>query len=209
MCCLHAFYASPGHPPTPPPCPPCRRPVRAAVLLLPRRPVPGGLRCVACRRQASKSAGRSPVNATGGVGCGTESKFACGTWAWTALPFSPLARQSPLSAPPPCFILQPACDHACFQPFYLLHAPLSYLYISVFTKLPSCVQVRRCSSCRVASYCSRDCQMRHWRAAHRWQCASLAALRNAAQQGGRAARAQAAAGPAVGGGGGEGDGRVD
>ncbi|PSC69252.1 20S proteasome subunit beta 4 isoform A [Micractinium conductrix] len=69
-------------------------------------------------------------------------------------------------------------------------------------------QVRRCSSCRVASYCSRDCQMRHWRAAHRWQCASLAALRNAAQQGGRAARAQAAAGPAVGGGGGEGDGRA-
>ncbi|KAL4439771.1 hypothetical protein ABPG75_002772 [Micractinium tetrahymenae] len=33
---------------------------------------------------------------------------------------------------------------------------------------------RRCGRCRVAVYCSKDCQLKHWRAGHRSECARLA-----------------------------------
>ncbi|KAF6256113.1 hypothetical protein COO60DRAFT_1531023 [Scenedesmus sp. NREL 46B-D3] len=29
---------------------------------------------------------------------------------------------------------------------------------------------QRCSGCRAARYCSRDCQAAHWRAGHRGVC---------------------------------------
>ncbi|KAL4452227.1 hypothetical protein ABPG75_007889 [Micractinium tetrahymenae] len=40
-------------------------------------------------------------------------------------------------------------------------------------------QLRRCSACGVAAYCSRACQLAHWRTSHKRECARLAA-----QQGG-------------------------
>ena len=37
-------------------------------------------------------------------------------------------------------------------------------------------QLRKCSGCRQAAYCSRECQVRHWKeGGHRRECAQLAA----------------------------------
>jgi hypothetical protein len=38
------------------------------------------------------------------------------------------------------------------------------------------VQLRKCSGCRQAAYCRRECQVRHWKeGGHRRECAQLAA----------------------------------
>ena len=38
------------------------------------------------------------------------------------------------------------------------------------------MQLRKCSGCRHAAYCSRECQVRHWKeGGHRRECAHLAA----------------------------------
>lgn len=43
--------------------------------------------------------------------------------------------------------------------------------------------LRLCSGCRSASYCSRECQRRHWReGGHKLRCAALAAERQRQQQ---------------------------
>ena len=37
-------------------------------------------------------------------------------------------------------------------------------------------QLRKCSGCQAVSYCSRECQVRHWKeGGHRRECAQLAA----------------------------------
>lgn len=47
------------------------------------------------------------------------------------------------------------------------------------------LSVRKCAACRAVSYCSTECQRRHWKApgGHRRECAALAASRNARQHG--------------------------
>jgi hypothetical protein len=41
-------------------------------------------------------------------------------------------------------------------------------------------QLRKCTACRAVSYCSRECQVRHWKeGGHRRECAQLAAAAGA------------------------------
>lgn len=36
------------------------------------------------------------------------------------------------------------------------------------------VGLKQCSACKTAQYCSRECQVRHWRAGHRQECGASA-----------------------------------
>ncbi|PSC69025.1 MYND finger [Micractinium conductrix] len=49
----------------------------------------------------------------------------------------------------------------------------------------ACLQSRRCSACKQAVYCGRQCQLEHWkRGGHKQRCAALAAAAAAAPAGG-------------------------
>ncbi|PRW45639.1 hypothetical protein C2E21_5733 [Chlorella sorokiniana] len=58
--------------------------------------------------------------------------------------------------------------------------------LSCDTPLPECsgcgqqsFQLKKCSRCKAAAYCSRDCQVKHWREGHKQECARLAAATGA------------------------------
>ncbi|KAL4427927.1 hypothetical protein ABPG75_002016 [Micractinium tetrahymenae] len=53
------------------------------------------------------------------------------------------------------------------------------------------LHMRRCSACRsdAAQYCSKECQVAHWKGGHKQECAQLAAQRNSAAGDARSAAA--------------------
>jgi hypothetical protein len=51
------------------------------------------------------------------------------------------------------------------------------------------LHLRRCSACRAVSYCSPECQRRHWKeGGHKQQCPQLAAARGGSSGGGSGSR---------------------
>jgi hypothetical protein len=37
--------------------------------------------------------------------------------------------------------------------------------------------LKRCAACHVANYCSRDCQLEHWKSGHKGLCSDMSASR--------------------------------
>ena len=63
-------------------------------------------------------------------------------------------------------------DQIAFLQFYVLNAQICF---KQFCNASGCNRIasKHCGKCRVAKYCSRECQVGDWRATHKNSCASL------------------------------------
>ena len=63
-------------------------------------------------------------------------------------------------------------DQIAFLQFYVLNALIRF---KQFCNASGCNRIasKHCGKCRVAKYCSRECQVGDWRATHKKSCAAL------------------------------------
>lgn len=79
--------------------------------------------------------------------------------------------------------IQSVNEAAACSPEQAMTPVLDAPHVRQFSSIPRCsgcgrqaTSLKKCSRCRVAAYCSRACQVQHWKkGGHKQQCAQLAA----------------------------------